>query len=91
MNADEHQLADGNRVPVLGLGLWQVPDGPACINAVRWALRDSGIPRDQVFITTKFHPRGNEPVAQAQQSLRRLAAGQDTGAGAAALGARNAG
>ena len=31
-------LADGNQVPVLGLGLWQVPDGPECVNAVRWAL-----------------------------------------------------
>ncbi|MGW3983216.1 aldo/keto reductase [Streptomyces mirabilis] len=64
-------LADGNQVPVLGL--WQVPAGRACVNAVRWALdagyrhidtaqaygneesvgralRDSGVPRDQVFI-----------------------------------------
>ncbi|MFD7378014.1 aldo/keto reductase [Streptomyces mirabilis] len=88
-------LADGNQVPVLGLGVWQVPAGRACVNAVRWALdagyrhidtaqaygneesvgralRDSGVPRDQVFITTKFHPRGNDPVARAEDSLRRL-------------------
>ncbi|MGD0064605.1 MAG: aldo/keto reductase [Streptosporangiaceae bacterium] len=88
-------LADGNRVPVLGLGVWQVPDGRECVDAVRWALdtgyrhidtsqaygneesvgralRDSGVPRDQVFITTKFHPRRNDPVAQAEKSLRRL-------------------
>jgi len=31
-------LADGNQVPVLGLGVWQVHDGPECVNAVRWAL-----------------------------------------------------
>jgi diketogulonate reductase-like aldo/keto reductase len=31
-------LADGARMPVLGLGVWQVPDGPECENAVRWAL-----------------------------------------------------
>jgi len=31
-------LADGNQVPVLGLGVWQVPDGRECVNAVRWAL-----------------------------------------------------
>jgi diketogulonate reductase-like aldo/keto reductase len=31
-------LADGNEIPVLGLGVWQVPNGPECVNAVRWAL-----------------------------------------------------
>ena len=40
-------LADGNQVPVLGLGVWRVPDGRECVNAVRWALesgyRHSGI------------------------------------------------
>jgi 2,5-diketo-D-gluconate reductase A len=90
-------LAGGNQVPVLGLGVWQVPDGRECVNAVRWALeagyrhidtaqaygneesvgralRDSGVPREQVFITTKFLPRRrwNDPVAQAEISLRRL-------------------
>ena len=88
-------LADGNELPVLGLGVWQVPDGRECVNAVRWALdagyrhidtaqaygneesvgralRESGVPRDRVFITTKFYPRDNNPVTQAQQSLRRL-------------------
>jgi diketogulonate reductase-like aldo/keto reductase len=25
-------------IPVVGLGVWQVPDGPECENAVRWAL-----------------------------------------------------
>ena len=31
-------LADGNEIPLLGLGVWQVPNGPECENAVRWAL-----------------------------------------------------
>ena len=31
-------LADGHRIPVLGLGVWQVPNGPEAVNAVRWAL-----------------------------------------------------
>ena len=31
-------LADGNLMPMLGLGLWQVPDGQACEIAVGWAL-----------------------------------------------------
>ena len=92
-------LADGNQLPMLGLGVWQVPNGAECVNAVRWALdlgyrhidtaqaygneesvgkalRDSGMPRDQVFITTKFYPRRKDPVAEAQQSLRRLGVDQ---------------
>jgi len=93
------ELADGSRLPMLGLGVWQVPDGPACVTAVRWALelgyrhidtaqaygneasvgralRDSGIPRDEVFITTKFYPAHKDPVAEAEQSLRRLGVDQ---------------
>jgi len=31
-------LADGSHMPMLGLGVWQVPNGPECVNAVRWAL-----------------------------------------------------
>ena len=92
-------LADGNQMPMLGLGVWQVPNGPATVNAIRWALdlgyrhidtaqaygneesvgkalRDSGLPRDQVFITTKFYPGGNDPAAEARRSLRRLGVDQ---------------
>jgi diketogulonate reductase-like aldo/keto reductase len=88
-------LADGNQMPMLGLGVWQIPDGPATVNAVRWALdlgyrhidtaqaygneesvgkalRDSHLARDEVFITTKFYPARDDPVAEARQSLRRL-------------------
>jgi 2,5-diketo-D-gluconate reductase A len=88
-------LNDGNEIPLLGLGVWQVPDGPECVNAVRWALelgyrhidtaqaygneqsvgralRDSGVAREEVFITTKFFPRHSDPVAEAEESLRRL-------------------
>jgi methylglyoxal/glyoxal reductase len=32
------ELADGNEMPMLGLGVWQVPEGPECVSAVRWAL-----------------------------------------------------
>jgi diketogulonate reductase-like aldo/keto reductase len=31
-------LADGAEIPVLGLGVWQIPDGRECESAVRWAL-----------------------------------------------------
>jgi diketogulonate reductase-like aldo/keto reductase len=88
-------LADGNEIPLLGLGVWQVEDGPECENAVRWALelgyrhidtaqaygnersvgralRDSGVPRDEVFITTKFYPVKDDPEAEAQRSVERL-------------------
>ena len=88
-------LADGNEIPLLGLGVWQVPDGPECENAVRWALelgyrhvdtaqayaneasvgralRDSGVPREDVFITTKFYPAQKDAEAEVQRSLERL-------------------
>jgi diketogulonate reductase-like aldo/keto reductase len=88
-------LADGHEMPLLGLGVWQIPDGSECVDAVRWALElgyrhidtaqaygneasvgraleESGIDRDEVYITTKFMPRSDDPVAAAEQSLRRL-------------------
>jgi diketogulonate reductase-like aldo/keto reductase len=88
-------LADGNEIPMLGLGVWQVSNGPECVNAVRWALetgyrhidtaqaygneqsvgrgfRDSGVPREEVFITTKFYPARKNPVTAAERSLGRL-------------------
>ena len=38
--SDQHMrlLDDGNEIPVLGLGVWQVPNGPECVDAVLWAL-----------------------------------------------------
>ena len=38
MNAHTRMLADGAEAPLLALGVWQVPYGPECVNAVRWAL-----------------------------------------------------
>src|SRR5258708_6373344 len=94
-DARTRALADGNQIPSLGLGVWQVPNGPTTVNAVRWALelgyrhidtaqlygneesvgralRESGVPRDQVFITTKFNPARKDPAAEAEHSLQRL-------------------
>src|SRR3979490_1515438 len=88
-------VGDGNQIPVLGFGVWQVPDGPETETAVRWALelgyrhidtaqaygneasvgrglRASGVPRDEVFLTTKFYPGGQDPAAEASRSLERL-------------------
>ena len=99
IGGEQRTLADGTRIPVLGLGVWQVPDGAECERAVRWALeagyrhidtaqaygnegsvgqalRDGGIPREEVFITTKFHPARRDPVAEIERSLRRLGVDQ---------------
>jgi 2,5-diketo-D-gluconate reductase A len=88
-------LADGTQLPMLGLGVWQVPNGADCVRAVRWALelgyrhidtaqaygneqsvgqalRQSGVPRGEVYITTKFMPGRRDPSAEAEQSIKRL-------------------
>jgi 2,5-diketo-D-gluconate reductase A len=36
------------------------------------ALRDSGVPRSEVFVATKFYPGSKDPEAEAEKSLRRL-------------------
>ena len=89
------ELADGNSIPLLGLGVWQVENSSECVDAVRWALelgyrhidtaqaygnetsvgqglRESGVPRDDVFITTKFFPKHKDPVAELERSLQNL-------------------
>jgi diketogulonate reductase-like aldo/keto reductase len=99
MAGTTRKLADGNEIPVLGLGVWQVPNGAETENAVRWALElgyrhidtaqaygneesvgralhASGVPRDEVFITTKFYPGNQDPEAEAQRSLERLGVDQ---------------
>ena len=40
--------------------------------SVGQALRDSGVSRDEVFITTKFYPARRDPAAEAERSLQRL-------------------
>jgi diketogulonate reductase-like aldo/keto reductase len=35
-------------------------------------LRESGVPRDEVFITTKFHPSREDPIAEIERSLERV-------------------
>jgi diketogulonate reductase-like aldo/keto reductase len=88
-------LADGTVMPLLGLGVWRVPDGAACVRAVRAALelgyrhidtaqaygnessvgralRESRIARDEVFITTKFHPGRRDPLRESAFSVEQL-------------------
>ena len=40
--------------------------------AVGEGLRESGVPREDIFITTKFFPRRKDPVAEIERSLQRL-------------------
>src|SRR6201982_2243069 len=88
-------LADGNEIPLVGLGVWQVENDRECVDAVRWALelgyrhidtaqaygneesvgqglRESGVARDEVFVTTKFYPGNSDPAGEAARSLERL-------------------
>src|SRR5205085_5473382 len=36
------------------------------------AIRDSGIAREDLFLTTKFYPGSDDPAKEAERSLRRL-------------------
>jgi diketogulonate reductase-like aldo/keto reductase len=88
-------LADGNEIPLLGFGVWQVRDGRECEEAVGMALeagyrhidtaqaygnersvgnalRDSGVPREEIFVTTKFYPEREDPEEEAKRSVDRL-------------------
>ena len=70
-------LANGIKIPKIGLGTWQIPDGEEAYNSVMFALKngyrhidtakaygneksvgkaikDFGIPREEVFVTTKL-------------------------------------
>jgi diketogulonate reductase-like aldo/keto reductase len=40
--------------------------------SVGQGLRESGVPRAEVFITTKFFPRRRDPAAEIERSLQRL-------------------
>ncbi len=74
---DSFILANGVRAPKIGLGTWQIPEGPAAYDATLCALRngyrhidtaraygneasvgravrDSGLRRDEVFVTSKL-------------------------------------
>jgi 2,5-diketo-D-gluconate reductase A len=35
-------------------------------------IRESGVPREEIFVTTKFFPRRRDPVVELEGSLRRL-------------------
>jgi diketogulonate reductase-like aldo/keto reductase len=90
-------LSDGREIPLVGLGVWDIPDGQPTIEAVQWALeagyrqidtaklyanergvgeglRRSGIPREEVWVTTKLWPtdflRAERALASSLRELR---------------------
>ncbi len=91
-------LNDRNKIPQFGLGVYQVPEGEATINAVKTALgmgirhidtahayqnersvgkavKESGIPREEIWITTKLWPSeyGEGKTSEAiDKMLKRL-------------------
>ena len=92
------KLNDGNLIPQMGIGVYEVPDGKPTYDAVTNALKlgyrhidtahayqnersvgravkDSGIDRDQVWITTKLWPTeygGGRTTAEIDKMLGRL-------------------
>ncbi len=94
-NSRSRTLANGIEMPLLGLGVWLIPDGRETEDAVGWALeagyrlvdtaqnygneasvgralRASGVPREELFVTTKFFPGSRDPLAELERSVERL-------------------
>lgn len=89
-------MLSGAHIPVLGLGVWQIPQGTHTESAVHWALqagyrhidtaklygneesvgkaiRESAVPREDVFVTTKLWPTDAFAVEEAfETSLKKL-------------------
>jgi diketogulonate reductase-like aldo/keto reductase len=98
---DTFTLADDVRIPKIGFGTWQIPDGPETYDSVRAALdagyrhidtalaygneasvgravRDSGIDRGEIFITTKL-PAEIKDAAGARRAFEQSQQGLDLG------------
>jgi diketogulonate reductase-like aldo/keto reductase len=73
---DEGREAEDAVRWALELGYRHVDTAQAYGNekSVGRGLRDSGVPREEVFVATKFYPRARsgDPVAELEGSLRRL-------------------
>jgi diketogulonate reductase-like aldo/keto reductase len=93
------RLNNHTEIPLLGLGVWQIPNGKPTADAVAWALeigyrhfdtakiygnekgvgegiRKSGIPREEIWVTTKLWPTDQLHVRKAfETSLAKLGVG----------------
>lgn len=95
---DCYELNNGVKIPCIGFGTWQTPDGDTCVAAVKEALavgyrhidtaaiyrnevsvgkaiKESGVPRNEIFLTTKLWntEHGYETTKAAfNESLKRL-------------------
>jgi hypothetical protein len=95
------KLNDGSKIPIIGLGMWQISKGKPGVEIIKHALkegyrlidtakaygnehevgeavRESGIPREDVFVTTKLWNRDHgydKAVKACRDSLERLGLG----------------
>jgi diketogulonate reductase-like aldo/keto reductase len=98
---DTFTLTGDVRIPKIGFGTWQIPDGSEAYDSVRTALdagyrhidtalaygneasvgravRDSGVDRDELFITTKL-PAEIKDAAGARRAFEQSQTGLDLG------------
>ena len=76
-------LADGHQIPLLGLGVWQVPNGPTTVNAARWALEGA---QQRNIAVEAYSPLGTgRHLVQRHREANRSIPWSHPGAGAAAL------
>src|SRR6478736_6817993 len=68
-------LANGVKMPWLGLGVYKVEDGQEVVDSVKYAIKESGVSREELFVTSKVWnaDQGYDTTLQAfETSLNKL-------------------